>query len=279
MDDINKLLERTFPILEYDPHSKPVIEAKNLYDKTRNPRGITRCLLTYFQDIVEKFEHAEILNQVFRLRTEGVRPRIYEKFIPFEKGDSKQVSGGTPAGEYIYVVPVAGGAPYAARMLESMAAIGITKFMVCGGAGTLDDSVTRANVLVPISAIRDEGTSYHYLPPAREVFIYREVLEKIRKTLNRLGEPFIEIKTWTTDGNFRETERKVAFRRSEGCSTVEMECAAFYAVAQHKKILCGQLLYAGDIVKKEGWEYRNWHAKTDIREKLFNLAIECLMEL
>lgn len=263
-DHVSKLLQRTFPILEFDPHSKPIIEAKNLYEKSRNPRGITRCLITYFQDVVEKYEHSETVNQVFRLRTEGVRPRIYEKEIN---------------GEFIYVVPVAGGAPYAARMLESMAAIGVTKFMVCGGAGTLDDNVTKANVLVPISAVRDEGTSYHYLPPAREVFINPFVLEKIRKALRQLEEPFIEIKTWTTDASFRETEHKIAFRKSEGCSTVEMECAAYYSVAQHKKILCGQLLYAGDIVKKEGWEYRNWHAKTDIREKVFNLTLQCLMEL
>jgi len=264
MDDSFKLLERTFPILEFDPHSRPIIEAKNLYDKSRNPRGVTRCLITYFQDVVEKYEHAEALNQVFRLRTEGVRPRIYEKQIE---------------GEYIYVCPVAGGAPYAARMLESMVAIGVNKFMVCGGAGTLDDALTKASVLVPISAVRDEGTSYHYLPPAREVFINPAVLDKIRKTLRSVEEPFVEIKTWTTDASFRETEHKVAFRKSEGCKTVEMECAAFYAVAQHKKILCGQLLYAGDIVKKEGWEYRNWHAKTDIRDKLFNLAVKCLLEL
>jgi uridine phosphorylase len=264
MDESFKLLERTFPILEFDPHSKPIIEAKNLYDKSRNPRGITRCLITYFQDVVEKYEHAEALNQVFRLRTEGVRPRIYEKEID---------------GEFIYVCPVAGGAPYAARMIESMHAIGVTKFMVCGGAGTLDDAYTKASVLVPISAVRDEGTSYHYLPPAREVFINTTVLDKIRRTLKSVDEPFVEIKTWTTDASFRETEHKVAFRKSEGCKTVEMECAAFYSVAQHKKIMCGQLLYAGDIVKKEGWEYRNWHAKTDIRDKLFNLAMKCLLEL
>jgi len=261
---MDEFLKWDFPILEYDSQSVPIIEAKNLYDKSRNPKGITRCLITYFQDVVEKYEHAELLNQVFRLRTEGVRPRIYEKQIE---------------GEYIYVCPVAGGAPYAARMLESMAAIGISKFIVCGGAGTLDDDVTQAHVLVPTSAIRDEGTSYHYLPPAREVSINPVVLERIRNTLKSLDEPFVEIKTWTTDGIYRETEKKVAFRKSEGCVTVEMECAAFYAVAQHKKILCGQLLYAGDIVKKEGWEYRNWHAKTDLREKLFNLALKCLMEL
>jgi uridine phosphorylase len=260
----SKLLERVFPILEYDPDSKPIIEAKNLYAKQGTNRSISRCLITYFQDVVEKYERDEKLNQAFRIKTEGVRPRVYEM---------------QTGGETIYVIPVAGGAPQAARTLESLSAMGVHKFMVCGGAGTLDDAVTLAKVLVPIAAVRDEGTSYHYLPPAREVFINPAVLRKIEDVLTAAAEPYVKIKTWTTDANFRETVDKVAFRKSEGCSTVEMECSAYYAVAQHKKLLCGQLLYAGDIVKKEGWQYRNWHAATDIREKLFELAVKCLMNL
>lgn len=266
---LESLLERPFPILEYDPDSRPIIEAKFLYDKARNRHGNTRCLFTYFQDVVEKYEQNDKLYQVFRLRTEGVRPRVYEK--DYINAEGKK--------ERIYIVPVPLGAPIAARMIESMEAMGCNKFMVCGGAGSLHERVNTVDVLVPVAAVRDEGTSYHYLPPSREVFINQNVLEKIRETLNSIKEPFIEVKTWTTDGSFRETEDKVALRKSEGCSTVEMECAAYLAVAQHKKLMCGQLLYAGDIVKKEGWEYRNWHSKIDIREKLFELAIKCLIAL
>ena len=270
MDYCSKLIERQFPILEYDPKSKPIIEAKTIYDSKRNVRKITRCLFTYFQDIVEKYEKDDKINQVFRFRTEGVRPRVYEKEYVREDGTE----------EYIYVVPVPLGAPIAARMLESMIAIGCDKFMICGGAGALDcQEVIKYDVLVPTAAVRDEGTSYHYLLPSREVFINPEVLKTIKRVLDSMGERYMEVKTWTTDASFRETEDKVALRKSEGCSVVEMECSAYLAVAQHKKVLCGQLLYAGDIVKKEGWEYRNWHSKTDIRQKLFDVAVKCLLEL
>jgi len=263
------LLGRAFPILEYDPDSHPIIKATTLYDKSNNRHSNHRCLFTYFQDVVEKFEQNDKVYQVFRLRTEGVRPRVYEIKAQHKNGRA----------EHIYVVPVPVGAPIAARMVESMAAMGCTKFMVCGGAGSLDESVTKVDVLVPVAAVRDEGTSYHYLAPSREVLINPIVLDCIRQTLQEANEPFLEVKTWTTDGSFRETEDKVALRKSEGCTTVEMECSAYLAVAQHKKLLCGQLLYAGDIVKREGWQYRNWHSKTDIREKLFELAIECLLSL
>jgi nucleoside phosphorylase len=90
---------------------------------------------------------------------------------------------------------------------------------------------------------------------------------------------FIEIKTWTTDASFRETPDKVALRQSEGAVTVEMECSAYYSVAKLKNLLCGQLLYAGDVVKKEGWDYRDWHKKNDAREHLFNLAVKCVLKL
>ena len=170
-------IKQKYPILEYDSESAPIIVATSLYDKSRNPRGITRCLFTYFQDVVEKYENADKINQTFRLRTEGVRPRVYEK--QYKMPDGRM--------EYIYVVPMPLGAPIAARMLESMSAVGCNKFMVCGGAGALDDAVTKCDVLIPTCAVRDEGTSYHYLPPARDVSVNSAVLNSIKHTLDVLA--------------------------------------------------------------------------------------------
>jgi uridine phosphorylase len=160
-----------------------------------------------------------------------------------------------------------------------MSAIGVKKFMVCGGAGTLDDSKTGDNVLVPVAAVRDEGTSYHYIHPSREVAMNPDVLKKIERTLRAENVEYVPVKTWTTDGIFRETADRVALRKAEGCDVVEMECSAFYAVAEHKRLLLGQLLYAGDVVSHDEWNYRDWHTKYDKREKLFNLAVKCLLEL
>jgi len=205
------------------------------------------------------------LNQAFKIRTEGVRPRVY--YMP--AGTKK---------EMIYVVPMPIGAPQAARVMEAMVTLGVKKFMVCGGAGSLDDSTTSGKTLIPVSAVRDEGTSYHYLPPSREVELNPKVAEVIEKTLAREGVSYQKVKTWTTDGIFRETANKVELRKSEGCHVVEMECAAFYAVAKHKNLLCGQLLYAGDLVHPDKWDYRDWHDSEE-REKLFNIAVKCLLEL
>lgn len=86
--------------------------------------------------------------------------------------------------------------------------------------------------LIPTKALRDEGTSYHYLPAARYAEPASEAVQAIEKTFRALGLPFRECITWTTDGFFRETRDMVAYRKAEGCATVEMECAALAACAK-----------------------------------------------
>jgi len=235
----------------------PDFIAENMTDK---------CLITYFSDVVDQYERTYKVNQVFKIRTEGIRPCVY--FM--QAGPNKKP---------VYVVPMPIGAPQAARVIEAMCAVGVKKFMVCGGAGTLDDKVTGSKTLIPTSAVRDEGTSYHYLPPSREVELNPQAEKAIEKVLKREGAEYAKVKTWTTDAIFRETADKVALRKSEGCDVVEMECSAFYAVAKHKKVVLGQILYAGDIVSTDEWDYRDWHGRYSCREKLFELATKCLLEL
>ena len=57
----------------------------------------------------------------------------------------------------------------AAAFLEQAIARGCRHFAVCGGAGALVPELVLGHVIVPTAAVRDEGTSYHYLAPAREV--------------------------------------------------------------------------------------------------------------
>ena len=259
---IVEIKKQAYPILEYDQQKQSITQVKkDIYPKSL---PIKRCVITYFQDVVVKLETSYKMFQAFKLRIEGKRPEVY------------QLDTGT---ESIYVLLCPLGAPQAARMLEILSALGVEKFMVCGGAGTLDDQITGERILVPVAAVRDEGTSYHYLPPAREVAINEKVRQTIVECLRAEQENFAEVKTWTTDASFRETPDKVELRRSEGCAVVEMECAAYYAVAQFKGLACGQLLYAGDVVRREGWDYREWHNRNDVREHLFNLAVKCVLKL
>ena len=144
----------------------------------------------------------------------------------------------------------------------------------------LDREIAVGQFIVPTSEVRDEGTSYHYLPPSREVQPDPEAVAAIEEVLSAHQIPFRLGKTWTTDAPYRETIEKVKRRRAEGCITVEMEASAFFAVAKFRNIPLGQILYGGDDVSGEAeWDQRDWHSQFDIREQLFWLAAEACLEL
>jgi uridine phosphorylase len=142
----------------------------------------------------------------------------------------------------------------------------------------LESSIAVGHVVVPIAAVRDEGTSYHYLPASREVEPSAEAVAAILAALKRHDVPYVVGKTWTTDAIYRETYGKVAQRKAEGCLTVEMEAATFFAVAQFRGVTFGQILYGGDDVGGEVWDARDW-ARATIRERLFQLAAEACVAL
>ena len=128
----------------------------------------------------------------------------------------------------------------------------------CGSCGVLADIPENA-FLVPCKALRDEGTSYHYLPPERFVDVSEKARHAIEKTMKNHGLPYMEVVTWSTDGFFRETKEKVAYRKSEGCSVVEMECSALAACAKMRGAIWGELLFTADtLADAEHYDERNW---------------------
>ncbi|MFP4457290.1 MAG: uridine phosphorylase, partial [Clostridia bacterium] len=125
---------------------------------------------------------------------------------------------------------------------------------------------------------RDEGASYHYLPPSREVEMDLEVYNHIKNELSKRGIPHKTSKTWTTDAIFRETRDKVNLRISEGCMTVDMEAAAFFAVAKFRGVKLGQILYCGDDLSAEEWDGRKWKNK-NVRKNLVELSMDICLKL
>jgi uridine phosphorylase len=121
--------------------------------------------------------------------------------------------------------------------------------------------------------------AYHYLPPSREVDANQNAVQAIVSTLQKHNVPHDLGKTWTTDAIYRETPEKVKKRRDEGAITVEMEAAAFFAVAQFRGVQFGQMLYGGDDLGGAEWDGRDWFNQHSTREKLFWLAVEAVLAL
>jgi uridine phosphorylase len=171
------------------------------------------------------------------------------------------------------------GGPLSAALLEACIAVGCRKFIVCGAAGVLDGEIPPAHILIPTSAVRDEGTSYHYLEPGLEALPHPDGVKAIEEVLESHGIPYTKGMTWTTDAPYRETTKMVKQRREEGCISVEMEAASLFAVASFRKVSLAQIIYGGDDVSGEEWDTRAWKERSPIRERLFWLAVEACMKL
>jgi uridine phosphorylase len=144
----------------------------------------------------------------------------------------------------------------------------------------LNRELTVGHAVIPTAAVRDEGTSYHYLPPGHEAEPDEAAVEAIRQTLDHHHVPHVLGKAWTTDAIYRETPAKIARRKAEGCLVVEMEAAALFAVAQFRGIAFGQILYGGDDISGDEWDHRDWiNGQASTREKLFWLAAEAALSL
>ena len=171
------------------------------------------------------------------------------------------------------------GAAGSAAQLEELIVMGFSRFIVCGAAGVLQRGIQVGHLVVPNSAVRDEGISYHYIAPSREVACDPHAVSVIEGYMQRKGIPYINAKTWTTDAFYRETEDKLALRVSEGCVTVEMEAAAFFAVSKFRRVTLGQILFGGDDLSGVEWDSRSWKSREEIRRNLVEISLEICLQL
>lgn len=249
-------MKRKYPILEFDDSDQAIIEPSKVIKKIDVP---DHCVLCFSYEVINKLNNEGKLKHITDLSScMGLHP-VYEV-----KFNNKRIAVFQPGI----------GAPLVAGLFEEIIARGMTKFIACGGAGVLDKKIAVGHLIIPTSAIRDEGTSYHYLAPSRETEPSKEGVEALEKTLKKHKCKYLSSKTWTTDAFYRETKEKVKLRKSEGCLTVEMECSALCAVAKFRGVTFAQLLYGGDDVSCEEWDPRRTKDRLFINENVFWLAVE-----
>ena len=148
------------------------------------------------------------------------------------------------------------GAPVTVGLIEDARAVLDTdQYIVFGGAGCLDREIAHGKVMVPTAAYRDEGTSYHYAPASDYITIRNA--DKVAAFMEENGLPFVKGKTWTTDAFFRETRGNFEKRKSEGCISVEMECAALQAVCDFRNLQLYMFFTSGDLLDAPKWDERH----------------------
>jgi len=255
------MIEADYPILEHDPSPDALIEPSRLLSPIDIP---PHCVLCFFQDVIAGLNERGLLQHVHLLRSEMGPNPVYTLEMD---------------GQRLALLHPGVGAPLAGAFLDELIALGCRHFIACGGAGVLNRDLVVGHVIVPTAAVRDEGTSYHYLPPEREVSPSAAAVAAIEATLARRGVAYVAGKTWTTDGFYRETAARIARRRAEGCLTVEMEAAAFFAIGQFRGVTVGQILYSGDDLSGQEWDGRAWQGRGETRAGLLRLAAEACLQL
>ena len=136
-------------------------------------------------------------------------------------------------------------------VMEELSAIGARNFVFLGSAGNLIDD--NDALIVPEKALRDEGTSYHYIESLDD-FIKVETADFTASFLEEAKIPFRKGNTWTTDCFYRETKSAIGLVKEKGCICVEMECASIMAVAKSKNLNAYQLLFTADKLSSEDWD-------------------------
>lgn len=216
------------PIIEFDNDKTAIVEPSSVYKNIGLPE---HCVIPFYYSLVEELKQGKRLEKVYELFSTLAPIEVYRL-----NHDGRPLT---------VVCPPSCGAPLAGGILEELVALGCRKFVACGSAGVLMSELSQGAIVVPRAAVRDEGTSYHYLPPSRTVETDPHVVEKLVETAKSHGIDCQVGLTWTTDGFYRETRAKVAKRKAEGCLTVEMECSVMLAVAKYRNVALDSIFWQG----------------------------------
>jgi uridine phosphorylase len=218
------------PIVENKDHGAPsVFEPQALLREARRQKGLPVidvppvCVLDPDGDIVRHLR-----------RTGAARPSrgwacYHTEMFEFD------LEGHTTG-----IVGCAVGAPFAVLVAEQMFASGCRLLISITSAGQITETGPPPYFVAIDRALRDEGTSYHYLPPSEFADADSFLIARAEEAVRAAALPIYRGTTWTTDAPFRETPAAIAAARARGALAVEMEAAALYAfaAARNRPVIC-----------------------------------------
>jgi len=169
------------------------------------------------------------------------------------------------------------GAPAAVALLEELAAWGVRRFISLGIAGGLQAGHRAGDLLVVERALRDEGTSAHYLAPGETVEASAPLTRRLALALTQVGRPYVTGTTCTTDAPYRTTRALVERWTRAGGLAVDMEAAGLFAAAQRRGVDVAAGLCLADALTPQGWRLTFDEAAVGSGVRaLFGAAIEAL---
>ena len=246
-------------LYDFDECMDAIINPCNIVDRIENiPEVAIAC---FSKDLFEKIVEGGKCIPIGELSNTNGKKIIYE--LEYK-------------GKRLTLFMVGVGAPMAVADLEDLHAMGCNKFIIFGNCGVLDKNIDDCSIIIPNEAIRDEGTSYHYLPLSKTIKINKKYINEFKEILNDYGYSYTEGMTWTTDAFYRETRKKMESGVNMGAKVVEMECSALQAVADFRGFDLFMYFYAGDNLDLPEWDKRSLsgEVKLDEKSRIAILAVE-----
>lgn len=253
------IIKNKIPILEFDTEQTAILNPTHENLGLKLPEKCVFAFLGAYMDEYANRVHAKQIS----IFVSATKP--YPIYIMAYKGED------------IVLCQAPVGAAAATQILDWLIGYGVREIISAGSCGVLEP-FQEHTFLIPSKALRDEGTSYHYAPPSRFIDINDKARKAIKEAILDHGMRYQEVITWSTDGFYRETKEKVAYRKSEGCSVVEMECSALAACASFRNATWGMILYTADsLANAEHYDARNWGGNA--YEYALTLCLDAVIKL
>lgn len=245
----------------FDPHSPEILTPAHIAQPVENCPEV--FIATFKEQVLDLIRQNYAAEEISSMQAGGIQVPVYR--FQYQ-------------GKWLGCYHTLLGGPASVGLLEEVRIKGAKKLLLFGSCGALDETLATGHIIIPSEAYRDEGTSYHYLPPSDYVEI--STAPKLKAVLDGLGVPNVMGRVWTTDAFYRETADNCRKRREDGCIAVEMECASMAAASRFRGVEFYQFLYAADCVGSTDWDARllgNMPASG--WEKYLRIALETAVRL
>ncbi|MCW5979730.1 MAG: nucleoside phosphorylase [Bryobacteraceae bacterium] len=235
------LKQQLLPLFDHDLNEPPAFTPEALIEAVRNRRGnearpVPRvCVLEFDGDLTDQLVHKSIAHK-------------YDEWACFHT----EMFAVNVDGALCGVIPRTIGGPYSVLIAEQLIATGAQVVIGLTSAGRVSRTIPLPSLVVATSALRDEGTSYHYLPPSATVEAPVEIAAILAKEVAAVGLPVSTGLVWTTDAPYRETLSQLERHAQAGALAVEMQAASLFAFAAARNATVGIIAHVTNAVDHDG---------------------------
>jgi uridine phosphorylase len=229
----------------FDPDGEPLVTPREMVKNLTRRRIGTKTLRVEPCALICVLRH-DLRAFVKRLQGEEMKPwKGYREVYRGSVGEAR-----------VTIAHPLFGASNCVALAEELTSFGMKQALFVGYCGSLQQGVRAGDIIVSTEAIREEGTSFHYLPSDISAQPHQGVQAVVLDCLRRNKIPYHQGVIWTTDAIYRETKGKVKRYQDKGVLGVEMELAALFAFGMAQKVAVGGVLVVTDELFSGKWRPR-----------------------